>query len=70
MVKLHTFPKDMRLKLFWVMVSSDRTEYIVTNNVALSSTRDIEDKNTIRWHIEQFHREENNEQVLSNHHAD
>ena len=58
MVKLHKFPKDMRLKLFRVVVSSDRTDYIVTNDIALSSTRDVQDENAIRWHIEQFHREE------------
>jgi hypothetical protein len=58
MVKLHKFPKDMRLKLFRVVVSSDRTDYIVTNDVALSSTTDVQDENAIRWHIEQFHREE------------
>lgn len=58
MVKLHKFPMDMRLKLFRVEVSSDRTDYIVTNDVALSSTSDVQDENAIRWLIEQFHREE------------
>jgi hypothetical protein len=58
MVKLHKFPKDMRLKLFRVAVSSDRTDYIVTNDMTLLSTRDVQQENAMRWHIEQFHREE------------
>lgn len=57
-VKLHKFPKDMRLKLFRVVVASDRTEYIVTNDMALSATQDVQDENAVRWRIEQFHREE------------
>jgi hypothetical protein len=62
-VKLYTFPKDMRLKLFRVVVSSERTEYIVTNDMALSCTQDVQDENAVlpsfRWrYIEQFHREE------------
>lgn len=58
MVKLHKFPKDMRLKLFRVAVSTDCTEYIVTNDTALSKVKDVQDENALRWRIEQFHREE------------
>lgn len=58
MVKLHKFPGHLRLKLFRVEVSSSLTEYIVTNDIALSSTQDVQQENVIRWFIEQFHREE------------
>jgi hypothetical protein len=58
MVKLYKFPKDMRLRPFWVVVSGfayDRTEYIVTKAIALSSVDDVQNESAIqlskRWSL-------------------
>ena len=39
------------------MVSSHRTDYVVTNDLSQASTDDTRDQSAIRWKIEQFHRE-------------
>lgn len=57
--KRRKFPKDMRLKLFRVVVSGfayDRTEYIITNNMTHSPTYAAQNGSTIRWKTEQFRR--------------
>jgi len=56
-VHLKNFPKGHRVKLFRLVVSSDRTDYIVTNEVDQDSTDDTRKVCAIRWKIEQFHRE-------------
>ncbi len=55
-VKLHKFPKDFKVKLFRV-VNNNRTEWIVTNDLAQNSSQDVQDACALRWKIEQFHRE-------------
>ena len=45
------------MKLFRLVVSSDRTDYIVTNEVDQDSADDTQEVCAIRWKIEQFHRE-------------
>lgn len=57
-VKLRGFPGSFRLKLFRVVVSPDRTEYVVTNDLTQSSTDDAQEESRRRWKIEQLHREE------------
>ena len=57
-VKLHKFPLDRKVKLFRVAVSSNRTEFIVTNDTVQSDLDDVRLKSGQRWKIEQFHREE------------
>jgi hypothetical protein len=39
------------------VVSTDRTDYVVTNDVAQHSTDDTQRVCAIRWKIEQWHRE-------------
>lgn len=56
-VKVHKFPKNAKVKLFRVIVSTDKTEYVITNNHSQNSTDDIQKETAIRWKIEQFHRE-------------
>jgi hypothetical protein len=56
-VHLKKFPKGHRLKLFRLAISNDRTDYIVTNDVAQDSTDDTQQVCGVRWKIEQFHRE-------------
>ena len=36
-IKIKGFPRDKKVKIFWVTVSANRTEYIVTNDLNQSS---------------------------------
>lgn len=56
-VKVRKFPKDYKVNLFRVIVSSDKTEYIITNDETQDSTEGCQKETAIRWKIEQFHRE-------------
>jgi hypothetical protein len=56
-VHLKKFPKGHTLKLFRLVVSSHRTEYVVTNDLSQDSADATRDESAIRWKIEQFHRE-------------
>jgi hypothetical protein len=57
MVHLKRFPKNHQLKLFRIVVSTHRTEYVVTNDLSQDSADATRDESAIRWKIEQFHRE-------------
>jgi hypothetical protein len=49
---------SLKLKLFRLMVHSNRTDYIVTNdNEAISTSADATKACAFRWKIEQYHRE-------------
>ena len=50
-------PKDCKLKLFRVLVSTHRTDYLVTNEVEPRDTAAAEQESSVRWTIEPFHRE-------------
>lgn len=56
-VHVKDFPKGHRLQLFRLVVSTDRTDYIVTNDVTQHSTDDTQRVCAIPWKIEQLHRE-------------
>jgi hypothetical protein len=56
-VKLKGFPKEHKVKLFRVVLSSQRTDYVVTNDFAQDNTRAVQEVCRLRWKIEQFHRE-------------
>ncbi len=45
------------MKLFRVVLSTKRTDYIVTNNIAESDTQAVQKVCGFRWKVEQFHRE-------------
>ena len=45
------------MKLFRVEVCSNRTDWVVTNDLAQDSTRGTQNVCALRWKIEQFHRE-------------
>ncbi len=45
------------MKLFRVTVSTDRTDYVATNDLSQSSTDVVQKVCKIRWKIEEFHRE-------------
>ena len=57
MVKLKGFPKDHKVKLFRVVLSTQRTDYVVTNDFAQDNTQAVQEVCGLRWKIEQFHRE-------------
>ena len=56
-VKLKGFPKDHKVKLFRVVLSTQRTDYVVTNDCAQDNTQAVQEVCGLRWKIEQFHRE-------------
>jgi hypothetical protein len=51
------FPKGHLLKLFRLVLSTKRTDYVATNDMAQDSTQDTQEVCGLRWKIEQFHRE-------------
>jgi hypothetical protein len=51
------FPKDHQVKVFRLVLSTKRTDYVATNDKAQDSTQDTQDVCALRWKIEQFHRE-------------
>ena len=57
MVHLNKFPKGHQHKLFRLVLSSQRMDYVVTNDHSQDSTNDTHKECAIRWKIEQFHRE-------------
>ena len=58
LTKIKGFPKDYKVKLFRVVVSSNRTEWIVTNDLSRDSAQDTQEvRGGVRWKIEEFHRE-------------
>jgi SRSO17 transposase len=56
-VKVKKFAADTHLKMFRVTVSTNRTDYIVTNDLTQADTADAQEVSGRRWKIEQFHRE-------------
>lgn len=56
-IKIKGFPKEHKVKLFRVVVSDNRTDWVITNDLSQHSTSDIQKVCAIRWKIEQFHRE-------------
>lgn len=56
-IKIKGFPKDYKVKLFRVVVTSNRTEWVVTNDLSGDSTQDTREVRAVRWRIEEFHRE-------------
>ncbi len=58
LVKIKGFPKDYKVKLFRVVVTSKRPEWIVTSDLSQDCTRDTQEEvRAVRWKIEEFHRE-------------
>lgn len=56
-VHLKDFPKGHRLQLFRLAFSSERTEFVVTNDIAQDSAAGTRQECAVRWKIEQLHRE-------------
>ena len=47
-IKIKTFPKGKKVKLFRVIVSINKTEYVVTNDRTQTSTNDVQKVCAIR----------------------
>ena len=56
-VKLNKFPAAHKVKLFRVPVSTLLTDYVITNDMTQSSTDAVQYEYSMRWKIEEFHRE-------------
>lgn len=56
-VHLKKLPKGHRVKLFRLVLATERTEYVVTNDLAQNDADVVRHHIGIRWKIEQFHRE-------------
>jgi hypothetical protein len=56
-IKIKGFPRACKVKLFRVAVSTHRTDWVVTNDLAQDSSDATQEVCAIRWKIEQFHRE-------------
>ena len=56
-IKIKGFPKEHKVHLFRVVVSTHRTDYIVTNELTQHSTEATQEACGFRWKIEPLHRE-------------
>jgi hypothetical protein len=56
-IKIKGFPKDHKVHLFRVEVSTRRTDFVVTNDLTQDSTEATQEACGFRWKIEQLHRE-------------
>ena len=56
-IKIKKFPQAKKVKLFRVTVSTDRTDFIATNDFSQDSTDVVQKVCKVRWKIEEFHRE-------------
>lgn len=57
MIHLNGMPKGHQVKLFRLVFSTERTDYIITNDVTQDSADATQKAWNMRWKIEQFHRE-------------
>jgi hypothetical protein len=57
LIKIKGFPGNHKVKLFRVVLSTKRADYVVTNDMAQDSTQAVQEVCGFRWKVEQFHRE-------------
>ncbi len=57
LIHIKDFPKGHRVKVFRLVLSTKRTDYVVTNDIDQDSARAANDNRGLCWKIEQFHRE-------------
>lgn len=56
-IKIKGFPSAKKVKLFRVTISTNRTEYIATNELTCASSSESQNNCSYRWKVEEFHRE-------------
>ena len=57
LVRLKGMPRDFSMKMFRVPITTNRTDYVVTNDPSQHCSDDTQKVCAMRWYIEQFHRE-------------
>jgi hypothetical protein len=57
LIKIKGFPAEHKVKVFRVVLSTQRTDYVVTNEMAQDNVEVVHDLCGFRWKVEQFHRE-------------
>lgn len=57
LIKVRGFPKDKKVKLFRVTVSTHKTDYVATNDLSQADIDAVQSVCNIHWKIEEFHRE-------------
>ncbi|NEP30283.1 transposase [Moorena sp. SIO3B2] len=57
LVKIKKFTASKKVKLFRVSVSTDKTDFIATNDLSQNSTDVVQKECKVRWKVEEFHRE-------------
>jgi len=55
--KLKGLPAKRLVNVFRIVISTDKTDFIVTNDESLKNSDDTRGESAIRWKIEEFHRE-------------
>ena len=56
-IKIKGFPAQHKVKLFRVVLSTQRTDYVVTNEMVQNHVEVVQEVCGFRWKVEQFHRE-------------
>ncbi len=56
-IKIKSFPKHHKVRLFRVEVSTHRMDWVVTNDLTRKSSQATQEACSLRWKIEQFYRE-------------
>ena len=54
LTKINKFPKDYKVQLFRVVVSTHRTDWVVTNDTTQANRDDVRQVCAIRWKIKQL----------------
>jgi hypothetical protein len=57
LIKIKGFPANHKVKVFRVVLSTQRTDYVVTNEITQDNVEVVQDVCGFRWKVEQFHRE-------------
>lgn len=57
LIKIKGFPATHKVKVFRVVLSTQRTDYVVTNERTQDNVEVVQDVCGFRWKVEQFHRE-------------
>jgi len=57
LIHIKDFPKGHRVKLFRLVLSTERTDYVATNDLAQDTIQATQEVCGSRWKVEQFHRE-------------
>jgi len=57
LIKIKDFPKGHRVKLFRLALSTQRTDFVATNDMTQDDAQATQEVCGLRWKIEQFHRE-------------